>query len=326
MAAAVPTIDLTPLRGGSAAATSALAEQVDTACREIGFLVVGGHGVPKSLVEEMDQVTRAFFALPLETKLAVRCDVPSESRGYMPPRSRALALSLGDASPPDLMEYFSIGQPTVPDDPYYARERAGGCFRPNRWPAAPEGFEAVWTEYYVELERLADDLMAVFALALGLPRDWFGPFVDRHCTDLFANHYPPLAAPPAPGQLRLGAHTDYGSLTLLYADGTPGGLQVRRDGAWHDVPSVPGTFVVNIGDLMARWTHDRWVSTLHRVQNPVEGVRDVGRLSIPFFHQPNYDAVIEAIPTCTDPANPPRHAPITSGANLMDKTVATLGG
>jgi isopenicillin N synthase-like dioxygenase len=131
---------------------------------------------------------------------------------------------------------------------------------------------------------------------------------------------------PEPGQLRLGAHTDYGSLTLLYQDETPGGLQVHRDGVWRDAPIVPGTFVVNIGDLMSRWTNDRWVSTLHRVQNPAQGRWDVPRLSIPYFHQPNYDAVIEAIPTCVAPGEQATYPPITSGDNLTYKTRSTLDG
>ena len=168
--------------------------------------------------------------------------------------------------------------------------------------------------------------MAVFALALGLDRDWFVPTTDKHCTDMFANYYPAVTETAVPGQLRLGAHTDYGSLTVLYQDGTPGGLQVHRDGGWQDAPLVPGTFVVNIGDLMSRWTNDRWVSTLHRVQVPVQERWGVPRLSIPYFHQPNDDAVIEAIPTCVDVDNPPRYAPITSGENLTYKTESTFAG
>jgi isopenicillin N synthase-like dioxygenase len=321
----VPSIDLTGFRAGDPEATASLAREVDRANREVGFLVVAGHGVPADLVSRMDAVTRAFFDLPAADKLAVRCEVPAESRGYMPAGSRALARSLGEDTPPDLVEYFSVGRPDVPaGDPYFEPANAGVNFRPNRWPALPPDFREIWTAYYRELERLAGELMQVFALALGLERTWFDDRIDKHISNLFANHYPPMTTPPAPGQLRLGAHTDYGSLTLLYQDGTPGGLQVFREGSWQDAPVVPGTFVVNIGDLMQRWTNDRWVSTLHRVQNPADGRHDTSRLSIPFFCQPNYDALIEAIPTCVGPDHPARYEPITSGENMAAKTQATL--
>jgi isopenicillin N synthase-like dioxygenase len=331
MGSNIPIIDLSPYLTGDPVGTAALAAAVDQANRDTGFLVVTGHGVPVTLIDSMDAVTRAFFALPLEQKLTVRCAVPERSRGYMPPRSRALAKSLGGQSPPDLVEYFSIGQPEVPAGvPYFGQPAAGVNFWPNDWPQQAtvlgQEFKATWTAYYQELERLARDLIRVFALALRLDENWFDPFVGRHCSNLFANHYPALTQRPEPGQLRLGAHTDYGSLTLLYQDATPGGLQISRDGVWVDAPHVPGAFIVNIGDLMARWTNDRWVSTLHRVQNPADGRYEVPRLSIPFFHQPDYDALIEAIPTCTGPGNPPKYAPITSGENMTYKTLSTLDG
>lgn len=316
----VPVIDLSPVHSGNATALQALARSVDRANREIGFLVVVGHGVDPQLIAEMDAVTRAFFELPMEQKLALRSEDPGTSRGYMPPRSRALARSIGQSTPPDLVEFLAMGQPDVPDDRYHSPERAGINFRPNRWPAEPAQLQAVWTAYYRRMEQLADDLIGVFALALGLPRDWFGPSVDRHCSNLFANHYPPVEVAPEPGQLRLGPHTDYGSLTLLYQDASPGGLQVHSGGHWVDAPHLPGSYIVNIGDLMARWTNDRWVSTLHRVSVPAGGHPSGSRLSIPFFHQPNYDAVIEAIPTCLVPGRAPKYPAITSGRNMEDKT------
>jgi isopenicillin N synthase-like dioxygenase len=158
-----------------------------------------------------------------------------------------------------------------------------------------------------------------------LPEDYFEPAIDRHITNLCLNYYPPRRTPPLPGQLRRGAHTDYGSLTILHQDDAPGGLQVRVSDDWADVPHIPGSYVINIGDLMARWTNDRWVSTVHRVINPAAADAGRERLSIPFFHQPNHDALIECLPSCATEARPPRYAPVTSGEWVRRQTRRQVG-
>ena len=162
-------------------------------------------------------------------------------------------------------------------------------------------------------------------MALDLDGHYFDDNIDRHCSNLFATHYPEYDGAIEPGQLRLGAHTDYGSLTIVYQDEGAGGLQVHSGGRWIDVPALPGSFVVNLGDLLARWTNDRWVSTLHRVVNPDAGSTGRSRrISIPFFQQPNYDALIECLRSCQGPSNPPRYPPILSGVNMIEKTNRTL--
>ena len=177
------------------------------------------------------------------------------------------------------------------------------------------------------MESLAETLMRIFALALGMPEKFFADKIDRHITAMRLNHYAEATRPPLPEQLRAGAHSDYGSLTILLATAGAGGLQVRgSDGAWCDVEPVPDTFIVNLGDLMAQWTNDRWVSTLHRVANPPPDRRAGSRrASIAFFHQPNHDALIECLPTCRHPDDPPRYAPTTSGAHLLAKTAKETG-
>ena len=177
------------------------------------------------------------------------------------------------------------------------------------------------------MESLAERLMRIFALALGMPEKFFADKIDRHITAMRLNHYAEATRPPLPDQLRAGAHSDYGSLTILLATAGAGGLQVRgSDGAWCDVEPVPDTFIVNLGDLMAQWTNDRWVSTLHRVANPAPDRRAGSRrASIAFFHQPNHDALIECLPTCRRPDDPPRYAPTTSGAHLLAKTAKETG-
>jgi isopenicillin N synthase-like dioxygenase len=148
------------------------------------------------------------------------------------------------------------------------------------------------------------------------------PYLDKGPTVIRANNYQrrPGAGDPLPNQMRMGAHTDYGSITVLLADPVPG-LQICDDAAvWHDVVPAPGSFTVNVGDLLAEWSNDRWRSTLHRVVPPPPGVDGaVRRRSVAWFQQPNWDAVIECLPTCSDESNPPRYAPVTSGDHLMAK-------
>ena len=315
----IPVIDIAAYRDGDDAARQRLARTVDDACRNIGFLVIKGHGVPAALIQDMLKVSQTYFALPESEKLQLR--MPSDRyRGYTPMLAENLAASLGDHMPPDIKESFSIGPVDVPDLPYYRSEKAGAFFAPNMWPQRPADMQSIWTRYYREMERLATELMRIFALALELPEHWFDKKIDRHISNFSVLHYPDQEGDPEPGQLRAGAHTDYGSLTILYRDSAPGGLQVQAlDGGWIDAPDVPGSYTINIGDLMAEWTNDRWRSTMHRVANPPTGATGVGRLSMAFFHQPNYDAVVECLPGCCAPGNPLRYAPTTSGEHVTMK-------
>jgi isopenicillin N synthase-like dioxygenase len=163
------------------------------------------------------------------------------------------------------------------------------------------------------MEELAGRLMNIFEAALTLPKGWFADKFDRHTSYLSANCYPPQPVPPPPGRVRRGEHTDIGSLTILYQDGV-GGLQVfDRSGVWCDVPPIEGSYVINLGDMLAKWTNDRWVATEHRVVNPPAEKAAVERISIPFFQHPNFDALIECIPSCTSPENPPKYPAVLAG-------------
>jgi len=328
MSANVPVIDLTAFRSGDDPDGSTAAV-IAEACARIGFLVIVGHGVDEQVIDDAQVAAREFFHLPLAEKRLVQPPVSWYFRGYEPPGGSALAKSLGDDTPPDLCELFRISRF---DDPANVAAAGGGSaeleyfFGANLWPQRPAALRPALERYYVELEQLAMTIMQLFAIGLGLPDDWFEDKFDRHITNLCVNYYPPQLEPPGPGQLRRGAHTDYGSLTVLYQDDAPGGLQVRTlDGEWEDVPHVPGTFVVNIGDLMAVWTNGRWTSTMHRVVNVPRAEADRERISIPFFHQPNHDAVIECIPTCLEPGESPRFAPVTSGEWVRTKTRLQVG-
>lgn len=313
----VPTIDL----DDDATRVSAA---IDDACRAVGFFQVVGHGVDPSLEERAWSVAREFFGLPEDVKLGVA--IPDgDAYGYGPFRSERLAASLGESTPPDLKETFSVGPPPeraeAVDDP-----AAAFVFSETPWPSAMPEMRGVMTAYYDELASLVERLMSRLAVALGLPAHGFATAIDRHTSSLRLLHYPdPRAVGVEPGQLRAGAHSDYGTLTLLRQDDAPGGLQVRDvAGRWHDVPATDGAYVVNVGDALERWTNDRWRSTVHRVVVPPPDVgRDCERQSIAFFHNANWDAVIECLPGCCEPGAPPRHEPITAGRHLMEKFRST---
>jgi isopenicillin N synthase-like dioxygenase len=176
------------------------------------------------------------------------------------------------------------------------------------------------------MEGLAVVLMRLFALALELPELWFDDKIDKHMTGFVASNYPDQPEELGLRRMRAGAHTDFGSLTILKTEDRPGGLEVQKsDGSWVPVPIISGTFIINIGDLMARWTNDRWISTMHRVVNPLrDQVMGSRRQSLIFFHQPNYDAIIACIPSCSD-ASAPKYPPISSGEHLMSKIKKMLG-
>lgn len=309
----LPVIDL------AAGDRAAVARALDAACRSIGFLVVRNHGVPDAVLQAAFAAGFAFFDRPEAVKQSA---VPADGRvrGYTPLLRQRLAGSLQLETPPDLFERFRMGPFGFPDDAYH-RARAAGWFAPNVWPEDLPGFREALQTYYRAMEKLAAQLMELFALALGLEPSYFERYIARHISSLCLNHYPALERAPEPGQLRAGEHTDYGSLTIVAPSEAPGRLQVRtRDRGWVEVDPPPGHFVVNIGDLMAQWTNDRWVSTLHRVGLPEDGAgARARRLSLVFFHQPDDDARIECIPTCLAPGEAPRHAPVTSGEHLRLK-------
>ena len=324
VASRVPLVDLS----GAFEPGPRRAEAVDAvrrACEDVGFLVITGHGVADEVVERIDAASRAFFALTEAEKRAY-AGPSGVYRGFTPSQASALALSRADESLPDLCELYTVNRF---DDPEVAR-RAGlregreGFFAPNIWPDPDQapGFKEAFETYYAVMEELAVRLMRLMALALGLDEHWFDDKIADHITNLTVNHYPALDRPALPGQLRRGAHSDWGSLTILYHDGEPGLQIMSPEGDWEDVQVVPGSFVVNLGDLMAAWTNDRWVSTLHRVVVPEGDLGD--RISIAFFHQPTYDARIECIPTCTSPDDPPRHEPTTSGGWILSMLKRTI--
>ena len=309
----VPVIDIAPYLAGTPEGKRRVAAELDRACREVGFYIIVGHGVDLRLIEEVETVSRAFFDLPLEEKMKVHIGNTAGGVGYAAMGDVALAYTRGQVAPPDLNESFQIAKVDVTDEGYFRSEAARGMIPSNRWPEQPAALKDVYTKYYLRMGGLATDLMRLSAFALHLPETYFDDKIDRHISRLNIRLYPEQKTAPLPGQLRAAAHTDYGTVTILKPGDTVGGLQVAdRDGNWHDVPTVLRSFVINQGDLMARWTNDQWLSTLHRVANPPEEAKGGSRrLSIVFFHHPNYDAVVSCLPTCVEPGAAPKYEPIT---------------
>jgi isopenicillin N synthase-like dioxygenase len=323
---AVPIIDLSPYFGGTATDRKNVARRIDEACRSIGFLVISGHGVPESLIEDAQKVSRAFFDLPLEVKSKIFSKTPGAYRGYRGLEASVLAYSRGDRdAAPDHRELFSIGPLDIdPTDPYYTSKPGAHSIIPNVWVDAIPGFETTLRAYYRAMESLSLTLMRLFALGLDLDEHWFDQKVDKHTSAFQLSNYPEQIQEPKKGQLRASAHSDWGSLTILKAEHKPGGLEVfTHEGEWQPVPIIPNTFIVNIGDMMARWTNDRWISTLHRVVNPPRDQTGASRrLSLVFFHNPNDDALVECIPTCLDGAA--KFPAVTSGDYLRMRVAQTF--
>ncbi|MGH9127366.1 MAG: isopenicillin N synthase family dioxygenase [Acidimicrobiales bacterium] len=314
-------MDLVPVIDLNAADAAA---RIDAACRDVGFMAVSGHRVPGSVIADMLKATSEFFTLPLEEKLAWRSPSPEINRGYAAKGTEGLGYSLGETVPPDLFEAFNIGAEDIPrDDPVYQAE-GHRLFAPNIWPEYPAAVELrpALTAYFSAVRRLAHRLTGLFATALGLEPTFFESRTDHSTDTLRVNHYHrgPGEPDPLEGQQRMGAHTDYGIVTVLYAEPVPGLQIVGPDGQWYDVMPTPGTFLVNLGDLLAEWTNDHWRSTLHRVVPPPRHENGPAtRRSVAFFHDGNYDAVIECLPTCCSPENPPRYPTVRAGEHLMAK-------
>lgn len=317
----VPVIDLSRALNGSAEQRMQVAREIEAACTEIGFFSIRGHGVPLDLIDGLRDEARRFFNQPLQEKLKAQPENVGTPRGYRALGFDSLSRGNSGAAPGDLKEYYHFGREHWPDEPYYTSEEGRRHFIPNRWPEGAPNFPALADRYYKEMERLTSQMMSLVALALGLDEGFFEDKIDRHITAMRINFYPAQEVPAAAGQLRAGAHTDYGLLTILNGENTAGGLEVRTlQGEWIPVETEPGSFVVNIGDLLMRWTNDRWLSNLHRVANPPpDAGPSAQRISIAFFHHPNYDARVE----CVAPAGEAKYPPILSGEYRAQKYAQT---
>jgi isopenicillin N synthase-like dioxygenase len=318
----VRSIDLSAFRAGDRAAQFAVAQQLDLACRSDGFFAVTGHGVDQSVCDGVLDAFGQFFDRPPEDKRRWIVSDEAANRGYSEYGKEGLAYSRGEMTPPDMFEAFNVGREDAVGE-YYDRHRA--FYAPNVWPDEPRELRAAWLAYEHATRVVAQYILQAMALALDLPDQWFTSRCERAIVTTRANHYTrPAGAPaPLPDQMRMGAHTDYGTLTILLADDVPG-LQICRDGTWLDVAVRRGSFVCNLGDMLERWTNDRWTSTLHRVVPPPD--EELGRFrrrSLARFLDCEPDRIVETIPSCCGPDDPSRYEPVEAGAWLMAKVLGS---
>jgi isopenicillin N synthase-like dioxygenase len=311
----IPVVDLADYLSGVDGRRRRAAELVDDSCSATGFFMLRGHEVDPAVITGIRAASTAFFGRPELEKL--RYHYADTSRGYLPIGRESLAPTLaGGAAPPDVKQAFAVGAMDLPE----AAGAEDGLRRID-WPDRPAGFRRAWLDCYRVMRTVAGSVMELFADALGVSPATFAARMTRSMDFLRVIDYPAQASPPAAGAMRAGAHTDFGALTLLAIDDAPGGLEIRlRGGGWRAVPTVPGTLVVNIGDLMAYWTGGRWVSSLHRVVNPPVGRRDSSRQTLAFFHNPEVDAAIEPLPECVRAGGTAGPA-IVAGEWLRSKTL-----
>jgi isopenicillin N synthase-like dioxygenase len=303
----IPIVDGAPLRGGSAGDLAGMARALDAACRNVGFFYLRNHGIPQPVIDRAFAEAHRFFALPREEKMKIHY---KKSRTWVRGFTPIGELKADPSAKGDLQEAFDFGVELPPEDPDH---RAGVRMHgPNQWPAALPSFRIGTYRYLEAAVDLGRRLFRAFALALDLPPDFFDPMITKPLAQGRAIFYPPSSPDALEDRERwgVGTHSDYECFTILAQDDV-GGLQVRNSaGRWIEATPVPGTLLINIGDMMARWTNRIYQSTPHRVLNRA----DRPRYSLVLFYGANHDAVIECLPTCRDEKHPPKFPPVTQGA------------
>ncbi|MBN35674.1 MAG: 2OG-Fe(II) oxygenase [Rhodospirillaceae bacterium] len=299
----IPVIDIGPLFHDDEKGQQRVANEIGEACRHTGFFYVTNHGIDQDVVDELVGQTKRFFHLPLEQKMDVDVMKTQRHRGYVP--NGALYADVNKK--PDLQEGYEVSMELPDDDPHYLDGNI--MLGPNVWPEKLPGFrEGVYT-YYEAVHALGRKMFNAFERTLGLPQGWFDDKIDKPMGQLRLIYYPSQEGPIDADQIGIGAHTDYECFTLLLQDDV-GGLQVgNRAGEWIKATPIPGAIVINIGDMLMRWTNGEFVSTPHRVIN------DSGRerVSFPFFFGANYDTVVRPLPQFTSDDKPAQFPPTMCG-------------
>jgi isopenicillin N synthase-like dioxygenase len=299
----IPAIDFAGFTGGDAAERAAIAPDIRGAFEQFGFLYLRNHGVPQPVVDDLFAQARAFFDQPAEVKARAR---GPDARGYSGPGYSAL----DPTRPADLKEAFRAG---------YDSEPPRTC-----WPEGLPAFRETVLAFHDAASAACRRVMHALALSFGLPQSYFDATHQPHSGSTQLLHYPPLPGELLPGQLRSGAHTDWGTITLLFHAGDAGGLEIQRpDGTWLPAPSVPGAAIVNAADLLRRWTNTQLRSVLHRVTPPEGPAAARSRYSAVLFYQPRFDAVITCLEPCHGPGRPARYPPITAGEYLQARLLET---
>ncbi|GAA2750417.1 isopenicillin N synthase family dioxygenase [Amnibacterium kyonggiense] len=325
----VPVVDIAPYGDPHASREErlAVARRLDEAARTVGFLQVTGHGVSAEAWDGLGSVIDDFFGLPLDVKKAYIAP-PGVNRGYTAPKSERLSLSLGVEKAERMNDFFEAYNVGIDADRFPDLPLDRTAYAPNRWPDEVDAFATRVQAWMAEVDVVAHRLLAVFEDALSLPAGYFDRFTDHSLNVLRMNNYalPPGERIELDGDLiGMGEHTDFGIVTLLWADDVKGLQVLAADGGWHDVSPLPGALLINFGDLMARWTNERWRSTLHRVKPPIVDGTIRRRRSAAFFLDGNHDAVIAALPGVVAAGERPLYPPITVAEHIDAKLRGSRG-
>ncbi len=310
----IPVIDFGRFLHGDEAARHEIAQQIGDACRSSGFFYIENHGIDGDIFDCVYEQGARFFELDADEKMKSYIGLNDRNRGYSPLLEEKLSKK------GDVKESFDLALELPADDA--DAQKGARLYGPNVWPDAnvlPDFRRVIYDNYYLRVLDLGRRMLEAFAMSLELPADYFADKTRKPMCNLRVLHYPTQQGLIDPDMLGCGAHTDYECFTLL-AQSDTGGLQVQGTGGdWIEAPPFPGTFVVNIGNMMARWTNDLFASTPHRVIN--RSGRE--RMSLPFFFGADYFATIECLPTCQSEENPPKYEPVLAGeylASIYDKT------
>ncbi|MER9451606.1 2-oxoglutarate and iron-dependent oxygenase domain-containing protein [Mesorhizobium sp. M0254] len=302
----LPVVDIAPLLDGSN--KQRVAKEIRWALSNTGFMYVKNHGIQQDFVDSVFDVSRRFFDLPMSQKMTLHVSKSDVAlRGYIEP--------FGENTDPgktkDLKECFDIGP---------ERSTLEGPFLgPNQWPSSLPEFQKLTNGYHQKMVDLAKILLEGIALSLDQPESYFENFMCDPISIQRLLHYPPQSGYIGEEIIGIGAHTDYGNLTILAQDDV-GGLQVmNRDGDWVEGMPIHGTFVINIGDLIQRLTNDVYLANMHRVVN----ISGRERYSIPFFIDADFNAIIEPLPSCVTDSSPLRYKPVMCGEHKFERFAAS---
>ncbi|HSJ77789.1 MAG TPA: 2-oxoglutarate and iron-dependent oxygenase domain-containing protein [Erythrobacter sp.] len=287
-----------------------IADELGRSFGEYGFAVVRDHGIPQSLIDEAEAVSKAFFALPDAVKRAYKIEGGGGARGYTPFGTEKAK----DAEVFDLKEFWHVGRDLPAGHPL------SEFMAPNVWPTEVEGFRETMSALFAAFETAGGRVLEAIALHLGRPRDFFAASVEDGNSVMRLLHYPPLGEGAPEGAIRAAGHEDINTITLLLGAEEAGLELLTAAGTWHAVDVPPGALVINVGDMLQRQTNGRLRSTTHRVVNPRGDAARRARYSMPFFLHFRPDFLIEALPECVDAdaATQPQ-PPITAHDFLMQR-------
>lgn len=309
----IPVINLHGIYSSDPAERRALADTIRDACINVGFFYISNHGVKPETIENALAAGKRFFNLPQDAKEAIDIHKSANFKGY----TGLLGENTNPENRGDLHEGFDLGWE---DFSGTSRTDDGAMTGGNVWPSADlPGFRQAVLEYYHAVIRLGKALFPLFALALDLPENFFDDKITKPAAIMRLLHYPPQSGTVDDRVVGIGAHTDYECFTILWQDSVPALQVLNAAGKWVNAVPIPGTFVVNIGDQLARWTNDIFKSTMHRAVNRT----GVERYSIPLFFGSDYDVKLEALPTCVSEDNPAKYEVVTAGDYVKSRLEAT---